>query len=287
MRFVGYNIQFGRGKDGNVDLARIAAEVADADVIALQEVDRHWSRSGDIDQPAALGALLPDHNWIYGPGLDLHVQSAAADAAAHGRRRQFGNMLLSRSPILSSRMHLLPKHALHQRLSLQRCALEGLIACPSGPVRVYSIHLAHVSGLERQDQTARILDIHRAAPREGGARSGTHDAWETDGPPPPAADRAILLGDFNMEPGSAEYATLAGYDDSRHGRITRQDAFVDAWLESGGDPKGGYTKFEPERDRRIDFAFVSANLADRVATVRVDVAATGSDHQPVWLDIDL
>jgi endonuclease/exonuclease/phosphatase family metal-dependent hydrolase len=287
MRIVGYNIQFGRGKDGKVDLARIAGEVADADVIALQEVDRYWSRSGACDQVAELSAHLPDHYWIYGPGLDLDADSAGADTPDRGRRRQFGNMLLSRLPFLSSRMHLLPKHALHEKLSLQRCALEGLIACPSGPVRVYSIHLAHVSSLERQDQAARILEIHRAAPGEGAARSGSHDSWDADGPPPPATDRAILLGDFNMEPGSAEYGVLAGYDDPRHGQITRQDAFVDAWLASGGDPDAGFTKFEPERDRRIDFAFVSPNLAGRIASVRVDATAVGSDHQPVWLDIDL
>ena len=287
MRVVGYNIQFGRGKDGKVDLARIAGEVAAADVIALQEVDRYWSRSGTTDQVAELSEHLPDHYWIYGPGLDLHVDSAGTDPSDRGRRRQFGNMLLSRTPFLSSRMHLLPKHALHEKLSLQRCALEGLIACPSGPVRLYSIHFAHVSSLERQEQAARILEIHRATPREGAARSGAHDAWDTDGPPPPATDRAILLGDFNMEPGSAEYGLLAGYDDPRHGRLTRRDTFVDAWLAAGGDPAGGFTKFEPERDRRIDFAFVSPNLAGRIGSVRVDSEADGSDHQPVWLDIDL
>ena len=287
MKFVGDNIQFGRGKDGKVDLARIAGEVAEADVIALQEVDRYWSRSGGADQVAALAEHLPDHYWIYGPSLDLHIDTIRAEASDRGRRRQFGNMLLSRSPFLSSRMHLLPKHALHEKLSLQRSALEGLIDCPTGPVRVYSIHLAHVSSSERQDQAARILEIHRAAPGEGAARSGSHDSWDADGPPPPATDRAVLLGDFNMEPGSPEYGVLAGYDDPKYGRITREDAFVDAWLAAGGEPEGGFTKFEPQRDRRIDFAFVSAGLAGRVASVRVDTDADGSDHQPVWMEIDL
>ena len=50
MKIVTYNIQFGCGRDGKVDLDRIIEAVRDADVIALQEVDRYWPRSGDIDQ---------------------------------------------------------------------------------------------------------------------------------------------------------------------------------------------------------------------------------------------
>ncbi len=53
MQLVTHNIQFGLGKDRRYDLARIAHEVKDADSIALQEVDRHWQRSGVVDSPAA------------------------------------------------------------------------------------------------------------------------------------------------------------------------------------------------------------------------------------------
>jgi endonuclease/exonuclease/phosphatase family metal-dependent hydrolase len=52
IKIVTYNIQFGLGKDGRFDLERIAAEVDGADVIALQEVERNWQRSGNVDQPA-------------------------------------------------------------------------------------------------------------------------------------------------------------------------------------------------------------------------------------------
>ena len=55
MRIVTYNIQFGLGKDGRFDLERVADEVDGADIIALQEVERHWQRSGNIDQVAQLG----------------------------------------------------------------------------------------------------------------------------------------------------------------------------------------------------------------------------------------
>ena len=36
MKLVSYNIQYGKGKDGRFDLARIATEIADADVIAVE-----------------------------------------------------------------------------------------------------------------------------------------------------------------------------------------------------------------------------------------------------------
>ena len=49
MKLVSYNIQYGRGRDGVFDLQRIAAAVAGADIIALQEIERYWQRSGMVD----------------------------------------------------------------------------------------------------------------------------------------------------------------------------------------------------------------------------------------------
>ena len=74
MKFASYNIQYSKGKDGRFDLARIAAAVAGADVIALQEVERGWKRSGMQDQPAELARLLPGYHWVYGPGADMAVK---------------------------------------------------------------------------------------------------------------------------------------------------------------------------------------------------------------------
>ena len=65
------------------------------------------------------------------------------------------------------------------------------------------------------------------------------------------------------------------------------DGYLDAWILSGGDPDAGHMKFEEMGNRRIDYAFVSPSLADRVPAVRVDAAAQGSDHQPLWLEINL
>ena len=49
MKLVTYNIRFGLGLDQQIDLGRIAGAVQDADIIALQEVERFWKHSGMVD----------------------------------------------------------------------------------------------------------------------------------------------------------------------------------------------------------------------------------------------
>jgi endonuclease/exonuclease/phosphatase family metal-dependent hydrolase len=51
MKLVTYNIRFGLGLDQQIDLGGIAGAVQDAGIIALQEVERFWKRSGMVDQP--------------------------------------------------------------------------------------------------------------------------------------------------------------------------------------------------------------------------------------------
>ena len=127
MQIVSYNIQFGTGRDEKVDLARIADTVRGADLIALQEVERHAKRTGMVDQAAVLTSLLPEYYWVYGPGMDLSADVMGPGGQPFHRRRQFGNMLLSKTPILTARNHLLPKMGTLEQFSLQRCALEGVI----------------------------------------------------------------------------------------------------------------------------------------------------------------
>jgi endonuclease/exonuclease/phosphatase family metal-dependent hydrolase len=285
MQFVTYNIQYGKGRDGVTDLARIAAEVAGADVIALQEVERYWLRSGDVDQVAELAALLPDYHWCYGAGVDLAPRAGRGP----GRRRQFGNMLLARRPIASVRNHLLPKYASTGPTSLQRSALEAVLATAGGPLRVYSVHLTHLSSATRLPQVQRLLQIHRDAPMEGAAiAAGAPGAgWEDDGLPPAMPRDALLLGDFNMEAESPEYAALAGPVSDYGGRIVNPEGFVDAWVEAGHDPAAGETSDVRGRPARLDYCFVGTPLRATLDEVRVDTGATGSDHLPLWVRTSL
>jgi len=62
VKLVSYNIQYGRGRDGVFDLQRIVDAIAGADVIALQEVERYWQRSGMVDQSREIAGLLRDYH---------------------------------------------------------------------------------------------------------------------------------------------------------------------------------------------------------------------------------
>ena len=193
MRLVSYNIQYGLGKDGRTDLKRIAEEVRGADVIALQEVERHARRTGFADQPAELARHLSEYHFVYGPGLDLDAHVVGADGKPVQRRRQFGNMLLSRTPILSSRNHLLPKYATLKQFCLQRAALEGVIETSLGALRFYSVHLTHLADESRRPQLEALLALHARSPSEGGGWCGTNTEEWTEGLPAPSMPRDAVL----------------------------------------------------------------------------------------------
>lgn len=282
-----YNIQYGTGKDGRIDLARIAAEIGDADIIALQEVERFFSTTGLVDQAAAIGALFPKHFHVYGGGVNLDASTVADDGTVSNRRRQFGNMLLSKWPILSSRNHLLPKFGMVDQLALQRSALEGVIDTPElGAVRVHSVHLGHAAALERRVQIGTLNRILRESPAQGGVVTGrgASQHWTADGPLIDMPRAALFLGDFNLTPDDPEYELLAGPEDPKYGRISRLDGLVDAWLAAGNDPAGGRTCGSNNGMIRIDYAFLTPDLADRAKRMWVDAEAQGSDHQPIFVE---
>lgn len=83
-----YNIHHGAGADEVLDLERIARVVKDtgADVVGLQEVDRHWSsRSNFVDQANWLAERL-DMHVAYGANLDLEPAQVATPVASTGPR---------------------------------------------------------------------------------------------------------------------------------------------------------------------------------------------------------
>ena len=271
MRFVTYNIHFGVGRDGYHDLDRIAGAVDGADVIALQEVERFWPRSEMVDQPVELGKRLPEYWWVYGPNIDLHSPATFPGESA-GRRRQFGNMILARRPILASENHPLPRLPASPQ-SMRRGALEAVITGESQAVRVVSTHLCYVSAPTRIAQVAELERRHAEACRDGGGWTGEHPhggGWQL-GSEPAMPRSVVVLGDFNFAPGDREYQTSIGRGTS---------PFVDVWPHAGTG--SGATK----DGARIDQAWVTSDLVPRLRAAWVDGEAAGSDHQPLWCDID-
>lgn len=283
MRLASYNIQYGKGKDDRFDLDRIASELGETDLIALQEVETHVARSGDVHQAVEIAARLPGMYWVYGPGIDLDASTPETPY----RRRQFGNMVLSRWPILSSINHTLPKIALHGIFHLQRTLVECVIDAPGGALRFCSVHLDHVSTDTRMAQVDYLMEVMLRGHERGASAGGpvADDTW-FDKPMPPQPMTAIVMGDMNFAPGSPEYTRMVGDVSDWHGRTIRAHGLADAWTLAGQDEAAGDTIPREDRGpRRIDHCFVTTDLAARVTAMTIGEGAVGSDHQPIFVDL--
>lgn len=286
MKFVSYNIQFGIGLDGKFDLERIAASLAGADVIALQEVTRGFDRNDFADVVEGMARLFPDYFWVFGAPCDIFLDAAIKDGRRIERRFQFGNMILSRWPILSTRTLLLPRSRTYGKLNLQRGATEAVIDVPGGPLRVYSVHLDHVSPDERIAQIRHLKERALGFTREGGSVTGAQELGFVD---PPLPEEFLLMGDFNMQPESPEYIEMTGIKDAYYGRVPRLEYPLDALERCDRLEPTSYSWMDP-RDHaqrmHLDYCFLSAGLAPRLKNAFIDNDALGSDHFPLWVDID-
>jgi endonuclease/exonuclease/phosphatase family metal-dependent hydrolase len=274
VRILSWNIQWGRGIDGCVDLARTAgvARGFEADVYCFQEVAiNHPELPGGaaMNQVEWLSGLFLGHEAIYGVGSDL--------PDSIGGRRQFGNLILSRLPVLQVFRHLLPWPADPAVPSMQRVAVEAVIGAPGfpgGALRVITTHLEYYSVTQRAAQVAALREIcddgwrHAVAPRS---------AAETD--PPfavlPRGEGCVLCGDFNSPAGAVEHAplTAAGMAPALRCAVPPAPTF------------GVHDRRYIAAPACYDLFFVSADIAGRVADIAADVATDASDHQPVLLDI--
>lgn len=280
MKLVTWNIQWGLGCDGRVDLARIVADarrLADFDVLCLQEVSAGYPELAGCDgsdQFEALAGLLPGYAAISGMATDTPGPA--------GGRRRFGNMIFSRFAVLQVFRHLLPWPADPGVSSMQRMALEATLKTPLGLVRVTTTHLEYYSARQRAAQVERLRGLHQeacaqaACQRPGAAAQGPFAFV-------PRAGASILTGDFNALPESPDRARLLAPMDE--GAPPYRDAWETAHPGQPHAPTVGlHDKAQwPGPPFAFDFIFVSADLAGRVQTVRVEPLSQASDHQPVLL----
>ena len=286
MKCVSYNIQYCKGRDNKISIPRIISEVEGADIIALQEIDRFWPRTGDIDQLLEISSYFSDYYWVFGAGIDLHIEG---ELPRDNKRRQFGNVILSRSPIIASRHHLLPKYGSTGPLSIQRSAIEATIQCENQMLRIYSVHLTHLSSQTRLPQIDRLLEIHQDARIEGAPVCGdlTGMDWQEGILTQNVPEHAIIMGDFNCQPDSPEYECIVGPVSDYGGHISNPMGFVDAWCETGHDKMSGATSDVNDIPARLDYCFVSAALRHNITQCHVNESAAGSDHLPLWTELDL
>src|SRR5919199_1800021 len=173
MRLTTFNVLHGRSpEDGRVDVDRYAAAVRslDADVLALQEVDRDQPRSGGADLTAAAAEALGAAHYRFGAALA--GPPGGTGVAATGDEQPgsagYGIALLSRYPVHSWGTLRLP--ALPVRVPLlvpsrrlpvivtdqPRVAVVAVIATPLGAMTVVTTHLSFVPGW-RGVQLRRLL----------------------------------------------------------------------------------------------------------------------------------
>lgn len=148
-----YNIHLGgKGLDGKRDFPRLARILVQADVVGLQEIRRYYVPAAGGNQAKTLAGLTGMHY-------------AFAPASFRGIWRS-GNAILSKRPIVSSKIHRLPFKPGHE----PRVLLEADL----GNLTVFVTHLSSKDGEDRLRQSARALEI----------------VGQTKGP-------VVLLGDFN------------------------------------------------------------------------------------------
>ncbi|MFD2078106.1 endonuclease/exonuclease/phosphatase family protein [Actinopolymorpha cephalotaxi] len=261
LRVVSYNIHHGADTADRLDLARTAAVLArsGADLIGLQEVDRHWSeRSAFADQAKWLATTLGMH-VAYAANLDLDPLDPDSlgpdldpDSPGPGRqRRQYGLAVLSRFPILTVVHELLPPGPDSEPDLEPRGLLAVEVDVDGERLCFATTHLSEADPRARESEATRVAEILGAAPR-----------------------RTILTGDLNAQPTAPETKPLTG-------------VLTDAWPDGDADPDAdpGHTIPVAGPDRRIDYVLVSPDLTAERAWVLTD--ADASDHLPVVADVRL
>lgn len=139
---VTYNIHIGQDKDDHLNLAATIRTLQETqgDIIGLEEVERHSPRSLFQDQPRLIAEAL-QMNYHFEPALTVGPF-------------QFGNVLLSRYPILSTeRIEL-------KSVKENRVAILATLQVQGEAVRVLVTHLGLVQSERTRDveHLAQILD---------------------------------------------------------------------------------------------------------------------------------
>jgi endonuclease/exonuclease/phosphatase family metal-dependent hydrolase len=172
-----YNIHQGRDAGGVLDLERIADVIRaqQPDLVALQEVGRHWSADSDFgDQPAELAGRL-EMEYVYGANLDRDPPKQGAP------RRQYGTAILTARPIVDSEHILLPRVSPENE---QRGLLVLDVDVDGAPLRLYNAHL----GVSAEDRAVQVEALLAAADK--------------------ATVPHVLAGDLNARPQAPELAPL-------------------------------------------------------------------------------
>ena len=232
LRVLSYNIHHGEGTDGRLDLPRVARVISDQkpDLVALQEVDVKTRRTGGVDQAAELAKLTGMH-VAFGKGIDFEGG-------------EYGNAVLSRLPIQSTKVHPLPAKEGEER----RCALVVNVRPRDGgpDVTFVGTHLNHRNEAQRVRE---VEEINRVLAAEAGGGA------------------VILAGDLNALPASPPV-----------------ERFGEGWKDAAADVRAAEATltFPAQKPvRRIDYVMLRPAGAWHVVETSVPAERVASDHRPV------
>lgn len=180
LRVVTYNIHSGQG---NLAATADAIRALSPDLVALQEVDVHWSdRSGFADQATLLGEML-GMQVRFAPIYQLPPTNPGDP------EREFGVALLSKLPVIDFTNRQITRLSTQETNPVPRIMpglLEATIDVRGTKVRVFNTHLDY-----RADPAVRAQQVREMVGYVGASMLPT-----------------ILLGDLNATPDAAELEPL-------------------------------------------------------------------------------
>lgn len=281
MEILSWNIRWGCGCDNRVDFDRIAQVIRAhglPDVLCLQEIAVNQpglTGSRGEDQVNELQVRLPEYSAHYAVSSDLPDDS--------GGRRLFGNLVMSRLPVLQVYRHALPYPADPACPSMPRVAIEAVVQARIAPIRITTTHLEYYSLVQRQAQFQGLRCIHEEA-----AAHARHPRPDHDADPPfksqPRPLSSVYCGDFNCAPDAPEFQDLLAPF------AAGVPALHDAWsVAHPGSPHehtvGLHGCDWPDYPYCCDYFVVSDDLVPRVSGLLVDQGTAASDHQPILLSL--
>ena len=149
LRFMSYNTHAGSDRRRRLNLEAIARTIerCDPDVVALQEVDRHYGeRSRYVDQPTWYADRL---------GMEVHYGANVRLSALSddGPEREYGLALLSRLPMRE------PLHHPYGFTSGEpRGLVEATVDWNGTPVRVINTHLSVSAAANRAEEARELAE---------------------------------------------------------------------------------------------------------------------------------
>lgn len=278
INILSWNIQAAKGVDGTTSVDRIAHDInqlIDADIICLQEV----LATSDNNQFEQFAERFPNHTPVIG---------AAIDRLEDTGRLRFGNLVLSRLPVLQISQHKLPQPAESLSRYMPRQAIEVIVMHGDKPLRIVTTHLEYFSALQRTAQVAYLMRHHiecmerRQQPPLTGGRGQFAPLAETSD--------SVYCGDFNLVVDSSDYLSMTG-DGLSFAESQYAASLLDCWRliypEKSHTPTCGIFDREQwqEGAHCRDYFFVSNTLANKVKAIDVDINTAASDHQPLYVTL--